>query len=49
MNRYKMDSNLYKALAFWQDKYDKEHQKVEKLEERIGQLELRLKEEGNED
>ena len=43
MSRYKMDANLYKALEFWQDKYEQERQKVEKLEERIKELELMLK------
>jgi hypothetical protein len=34
-----MDKNLYRALVFWQDKYDKEHNEVERLKKKILTLE----------
>lgn len=30
-----MDKNLYRALVFWQDKYDKEHREVERLKKEL--------------
>lgn len=30
-----MDKNLYRALVFWQDKFDKEHREVERLKKEL--------------
>ena len=30
-----MDKNLYRALVFWQDKYDKEHNEVVRLKKEL--------------
>ena len=37
-----MDKNLYRALVFWQDKYTKEHNEVERLKKELEEQNKRV-------
>lgn len=39
-----MDKNLYRALVFWQDKYTKEHNEVERLKKELEEQNKRIME-----
>jgi hypothetical protein len=37
-----MDKNLYRALVFWQDAFDKEHREVERLKKELEEKNKRI-------